>query len=213
MVKLIPWEKGFAVEPGEDASNRMYFWFYEWNCFEAVHPGEHTGGRSDFTWETSDSHAEMEARGFRVEASAKEDGAELELTIANQSTHEWPAPAAIIPCFAPGFDGMPGQNTRFLDKGHERTYFAGAEQLELLHAREIHFNDQLRSQVDARTETGEFVWQEKWPTSPRNAAAGVLIRESDDGEWVAGIGWQDFLSAQGHNPWNCMHVSICVGPL
>ena len=30
---------------------------------------------------------------------------------------------------------------------------------------------------------------------------------------VAGIAWKDFLSAQGHNPRKCMHLSVRVGPL
>ncbi len=32
-------------------------------------------------------------------------------------------------------------------------------------------------------------------------------------EWVAGIARERFVSAQGHNPWRCMHLSIRVGPL
>jgi hypothetical protein len=25
--------------------------------------------------------------------------------------------------------------------------------------------------------------------------------------------WESFLTAQGHNPWKCMHLFVCVGPL
>ena len=46
-----------------------------------------------------------------------------------------------------------------------------------------------------------------------NAGAGLLLRESEDGRWVTGIAWDDYLSVQGHNPWNCMHACIRVGPL
>jgi hypothetical protein len=42
---------------------------------------------------------------------------------------------------------------------------------------------------------------------------GAIIRESDDGNYVAGIVWDDFLSAQGHNPWTCMHLSVRAGAL
>ena len=42
---------------------------------------------------------------------------------------------------------------------------------------------------------------------------GIIARESTDGKWACGIAWEDFLSAQGHNPWQCMHLSVCVGPL
>ena len=40
-----------------------------------------------------------------------------------------------------------------------------------------------------------------------------MIREDDAHKWVMGIAWDDFLSAQGHNPWKCMHLSVRVGPL
>ena len=53
----------------------------------------------------------------------------------------------------------------------------------------------------------------KWPMSAENAAAGIIIRESEDNQWVSAIAWEDFLSAQGHNPWSCMHLCVRVGPL
>ena len=40
-----------------------------------------------------------------------------------------------------------------------------------------------------------------------------MIRESSDGRYVMGIGWESFLMAQAHNPMNCMHLAIKVGPL
>jgi len=46
-----------------------------------------------------------------------------------------------------------------------------------------------------------------------NSTRGLIIRESTDGQWVAGIEWDDFLSCQGHNPWQCMHLCVKVGPL
>lgn len=51
------------------------------------------------------------------------------------------------------------------------------------------------------------------PTSKRDAHAGLMARECSDGNYVMGIGWESFLSAQGYNPWSCMHLSIRVGPL
>jgi hypothetical protein len=30
---------------------------------------------------------------------------------------------------------------------------------------------------------------------------------------VAGIAWEAFLSAQGHNPWKCTHLAVRIGPL
>ena len=60
---------------------------------------------------------------------------------------------------------------------------------------------------------GKFVFSEKWPTSSRDARAGLLVRESEDRKWTMGIAWESFISAQGHNPWRCTHLSIRVGPL
>lgn len=59
----------------------------------------------------------------------------------------------------------------------------------------------------------QFVFSSKWPTSDVDAHGGLLLRESDDETWVMGIAWESFISAQGHNPWSCMHLSIAVGPL
>ena len=60
---------------------------------------------------------------------------------------------------------------------------------------------------------GRYVFSNKWPTSKDDAHEGLLVRQSTDGRWVTGIAWRDFLSAQGHNPWQCMHLGINVGPL
>ena len=68
--------------------------------------------------------------------------------------------------------------------------------------------------IDANgTLDGRFVFSEKWPTSDRDAYAGLMARESNDKQWVMGIAWESYISAQGHNPWECMHLSIRVGPL
>jgi hypothetical protein len=40
-----------------------------------------------------------------------------------------------------------------------------------------------------------------------------VLRESAGGGWVTGVAWEDYLSAQGHNPRRCMHLSVRVGPL
>ena len=67
--------------------------------------------------------------------------------------------------------------------------------------------------MDAEAIDGLFVFSNKWPTSPDNAHAGLIVRESTNGRWVTGIAWEHFLSSQGHNPWSCMHLSVNVGPL
>ena len=89
----------------------------------------------------------------------------------------------------------------------------GPDGLVQLNKREIHFNSEVRRAVDAEAKDGRYVWSNKWPTAEPNATAGVLIRESTDSKWVTGIVWEEFLSAQGHNPWDCMHLCVRVGPL
>ena len=101
-----------------------------------------------------------------------------------------------------------------MDLEHERTYYVGKEGLALLKQREIHFNDRYRERIDREVdEDGKYVFSAKWPTDSDNAQIGAIIRESNDGGYVAGIAWDEFLSAQGHNPWTCMHLSVRVGPL
>jgi len=82
--------------------------------------------------------------------------------------------------------------------------------------REIHFNHGLKKTImnwKKEREDGNFVFSNKWPTSDHDAYAGLMVRESEDKQWVMGIAWESFISAQGHNPWKCMHLSIRVGPL
>ena len=190
---------------------RSFFWFYEWNMFEAVRPGQHTGGRFDFDWVIDAERAVLDEPPFRIEASACPGGAELSLTVTNSSGHDWPEPAGIIPCFNPG---PPAFRTQcMVDEDHRHTYFLGAEGLERLHRREIHFNRDLRPSLEGIAQRSSFEFSHKWPNSDRNAYGGLLIRESSAGGWVTGIAWEDFLSSQGHNPWYCMHLCVRVGPL
>ena len=64
-----------------------------------------------------------------------------------------------------------------------------------------------------RREDGAFVFSGKWPTARPDATGGLILRESMDGAWVSGMAWNDFLSVQAHNPWQCMHLAPRVGPL
>ena len=197
----------------------MYLWFYEWNMFEALLPGEHTNGVADWPWQVSNdkSSAVMKSSALSLAVDATNDGADILLTITNKSGHDWPETAAIIPCFNPGSKSrlVPGLaiSPQFLDQPHKSTYFLGRNGLDLLYQREIHFNEALRPVLDTISPDGKFVFSHKWPTSQRDAVAGLLIRESRDREWVTAIAWEDFLSAQGHNPWKCMHLAVRVGPL
>ena len=96
----------------------------------------------------------------------------------------------------------------------ENTWYLSAEGLAKQKTRTIYYNDKFRKKIDAQADKeGKFAWSGKWPATKSNAVAGIMIRESNDGQYVAGIAWEDFISAQGHNPWACMHLSIRVGPL
>ena len=204
---------GVSITHKSDPVLRMYLWMYEWNLFEAVERGEHTHGflLRDQLISSDHQNATVSGHDLKFELRAVPDGALISLTVRNGSDHDWPSYAGVIPCFNPG--PFKVRNAQLVDDEHSRTYFLGPNGLELLQAREIHFNQVLRSLIDQAFPSGQFVFSSKWPTSPNNAAAGLLIREGADGQSVSGIAWEDFVSVQGHNPWKCMHVSVRVGPL
>lgn len=204
---------GISVSHRNDPAVRMYLWMYEWNLFEAVEPGEHSHGfyLDNRVISADRQQATVSGHGLKFDFQAVADGVRVSLTVRNDSDHDWATYAAIIPCFNPGPPAE--RNKQFTDNERSRTFFLGPDGLELLQAREIHFNHHLRPLMDQISPSGQFVFSEKWPTSPRNAVAGLLIRESADGQSVSGIAWEDFVSVQGHNPWKCMHLSVRVGPL
>jgi hypothetical protein len=199
----------------------MYLWFYEWTLFGAIRRGEHTHGTYDFEREFSEDHtkAEVKSSMIRLTASAASDGADLSLRITNLSESEWPELAAIIPCFNPGritgtsAGSSTPKNAQFADVDQKSTYFLGPEGLTQLVTRAIHFNHVFREKIDGLATGGKFVFSSKWPTSMVDSYGGLIVRESVGRDWVAGIAWEDYLSAQGHNPWWCMHLSVRVGPL
>jgi hypothetical protein len=210
-VRLFEWERGIGVESLEQPGMSMYLWFYEWNMFEAVQSGQHT--HADFAQFThhvdaAGRRAEIRGANMTLKFTAVRDGADMRLRVTNRSDHDWPDLAGIIPCFNPG--PTASRNPAF---ANENTWFVGPDGLARQDKREIHFNADLRSRVDACSGQGSFAWSRKWPTSPVNSTAGLLLRESTDGQWATGIAWERFLSAQGHNPWKCMHLCVLVGPL
>lgn len=225
-VRLVEWERGIAVQPQARPELTMYFWFYEWNMFEAMSPGQHTRGSWNFpkTIARDQATAVLGPPALRLTARAVHGGADLSLRATNLSAHDWPELAGIVPCWSPGqlqaggamkppsFFGAP-RTPQFADNERSRTYFLSPNGLAGLASRAIHFSGALRARIEAASEGGQFTFSYKWPTSDVNAEAGILIRESADGEWVTGIGWSGFLSVQGHNPWNCMHVCVRAGPL
>lgn len=218
---LFEWERGIGLRvPGEPAAD-MYLWFYEWNMFEAMSAGQHTKGTYQLArqLDAAEGTAVIDSPAVRLEVRTVPDGAELTVRVTNRTSHAWPEIAGIIPCWNPG--QVPGTNPssplplnrNFADPGRTKSHFVGVSGLEPLATREIHFNARHRAAVDRVGDRGTFAFSYKWPTSDRNATAGMLVRESEDGQWVTGIGWEDFISTQGHNPWSCLHACIRVGPL
>ena len=217
-LKLWEWQKGIAVESTEQKGMVMYFWFYEWNMFDALEKGEHTNGSFDNNRSLNEDStiAEISTDNLKVEMKIVDDGVDLLLTVTNSTQHHWPDIAAIIPCFNPGapphrMENYPQAklNEQF---NNTDTYLIGETGLERLVKRHIHFNDNLQHSLDKISPEGEFVFSEKWHIA-ESTKHGILIRESSDQQWVTGIAWDHFLSVQGHNPWQCMHVGIQVGPL
>lgn len=224
-MKLSIWDRGVKLTSPADEGTFAYLWFYEWTLFDAIEEGEHKSGDSDWVWtiDSEGTRARAESDWFNVSAEATADGADLVLEITNNTDRDWPDIASIIPCFNPGFDGPKKTdavpNLNFLDEDYQRTYFFGKNGLDLIDGdapREIHFSHDRIASIRAwekEREDGQFVWHEKWPTSKRDAYAGLLVRESKDRSQTMAIAWGSFLTAQGHNPWKCMHLSVRVGPL
>ncbi len=212
--RLSEWERGVSVDSTRQPDMRVYLWFYEWHMFGAVTPGQHTRGN----WTNRAEVTPLKARlvngnpGVELDVKALDDGAELKLTVTNRSKHDWPELASMVACFNPG-----PEKTRNRQFANTKTWFSSASGLKRLAGkapREIHYNHELKKLITKEADAkGRYAWSEKWPRAEVDAVDGLIIRESTDGRWVTGIAWDRFLAAQGHNPWECMHLSVRVGPL
>ena len=213
LVELSTWEKGLAVTSPAQDDMTVYLWFYEWHMFEAIREGQHTHGthKNDIRVaedQRSGTIVSLEL-GLSLSMTAGVDSSDMTLTVTNKSDHSWPELASIIPCFNPGPEEI--RNRQF---ANTKTFFPGPDGLARLVDREIHYNTGLRTTVDQEAdEEGKYVWSFKWPESDVDSHGGLIVRESTDDAWVTGIAWNRFLSNQGHNPWECMHLSVNVGPL
>ena len=184
--------------------------------FGTMRPEQHTRGNwTNRVSVTSDGRSATVVSGnpgIQLELQAVRDGAQMRLNVTNRSQHDWPELAALIACFNPG-----PEMTRNRQFANTKTWFPGPDGLASLamkYSREIHFNSSLRLAVDGAADSdGKYVWSDKWPKSAVDAVDGLIIRVSTDGNWVTGIAWNRFLSCQGHNPWECMHLSARLGPL
>ncbi|MBI4622361.1 MAG: hypothetical protein HY736_03950 [Verrucomicrobia bacterium] len=218
---LFPWERGIALRIPDAKAADMYLWFYEWNMFEAMQAGQHTHGtyKLDRKLNPAGTEAVIESPAVGLTVRVVPGGAELFVRITNRTDYAWPEIAGIIPCWNPGqvagtnpSSPLP-LNRNFSDPGRTRTFFVSATGLTPLNSRAIHFNASYRAAVDRASAGGTFLFSSKWPTSDVNATAGLLVRESEDGRWVTGVAWEDYLSVQGHNPWSCLHACIRAGAL
>jgi hypothetical protein len=209
-VRLFEWERGFAIQSDKQKDMAVYLWFYEWHMFDAMQRGQHTNGSYQLERKLTDDGQQgvISSPALTIQMTAVTDGATLMLTVRNNTDYDFPTLAAIIPCFNPG-----PQATRNRQFANTNTYFLGPSGLQRLMQREIHFNAGLRDLVNREARDGRYAWSDKWPLAEPNAVEGLIVRESTDGRWACGIAWDDFLSAQGHNPWECMHLSVRVGPL
>jgi hypothetical protein len=213
-IRLSEWERGVSVDSTGQPDMRVYLWFYEWHMFDAVTPGQHTRGNWTNRAEVSplNAHLVNGNAGVELDVKAASGGAELKLTVTNRSKHDWPTLASLVACFNPG-----PEDTRNRQFANTKTWFNSADGLKRLAGkapREIHYNHALMELITKQADSnGRYAWSEKWPKSNVDAVDGLIIRESTDGRWVTGIAWDRFLAAQGHNPWECMHLSVRVGPL
>lgn len=213
--RIREWERGVLVESVDKPEMKMYLWFYEWHMFDAVQPGQHT--RGNWTNQTKLARDGRSAsvnsgnEGITLEVQAAKDGADLILRVTNRSEHDWPELATLVACFNPG-----PTETRNQQFANTKTWFPGPDglvPLKMQYPREIHYNHALRESIDRAADDGKFVWSDKWPTSKVDAFGGLIIREATDANWSTGIAWDRYLSCQGHNPWECMHLGVHVGPL
>jgi len=210
-----------SIQPSEAKDRIFYFWFYENTFFDALEKGYakfHGDKPSRVSVKNEGSQAEFVAtddRKIRLDCQVVEDGVDLLLTATNTTDYTWSEASALCPCFFPGSPDPkhpdPPIDEIFRDDEKTHTYFLGDKGLKMVETNtNLHFNHRLRDHIDRHIQAGEA--DKNWGVH-HDAVAGLMVRESSDGEWVAGIGWEDFLAAQGHNPLHCMHLSVRLGAL
>ncbi|MFB6218198.1 MAG: hypothetical protein ABEH77_03300 [Halobacteriaceae archaeon] len=216
-LELSTWEPpsagGIRVAPASGGP-AVFLWAYEWNMFGAFQPGLHTHtGDQQFRAATDGERAAVGTVGATLAATAAEGGVDLSLSVANLTGRDWPPLAAVVPCLSPGKEDDEPVTGCFVDEGHAHTYYYGESGLERLDEREIHYQRSVRERIRERRPDGGYPWDDKWPEADRPATEPLLVRGAEGEDWSVGIAWEDSISAQGHNPWNCMHLSVRVGPL
>jgi hypothetical protein len=215
------WGEGLLARP-RAGGPAVFLRFYEWNLFGAAREGTHT--RADKSQaHLAASHPKGDAgevtypaHGVDLFAEAGDGRVDLRLRVENRTERDWPEAAAVIPCLNPGRTPTGEPVTPALaDAEREHTYYCSESGMEPLGDGRLHWHTDLRAAVEAHRPEGGFPtdgspWNEE---APGEASEALLVRESSEGEWVTGVGWEAGLSVDAHNPWQCMHVSIPVGPL
>jgi hypothetical protein len=211
------WGEGIVVRAPEGGPE-MYLRFYEWSLFGAVREGLETQADRNQAFETTCDRAagtatvEYPEGGVTLDLAAGDGAVEMRLSVTNRTERDWSPLAALVPCLNPGRDGGPPKTEALADLERARTCYVGEDGLEPLADREVHWLAEYGDAIEERRPDDGYPWEHKWPRGD-DAVEPLLVRESPDGEWATGVAWADALGAQGHNPWNCMHLSARVGPL
>lgn len=217
------WGEGIVIRRPESAI-QIFFRFYEFNLFGAI---TDTGiSQADKQQTVTATVLESGDRGVinypnegvSLSMTVVEHGVELALEITNRTQRDWPALASLDPCLNPGREGNDDPIVQeFADHDRSHTFYHGENGLELLEGRTLHVNedyfDLLQESLSADRIDSEENLPWSWGDTSQTATKPVLLRESPDGDWATGIVWEEFLGAQGHNPWNCMHLLVNIGPL
>jgi hypothetical protein len=218
--RLAKWNRGVRLRPLFQNGREMYLWFYEWNLFDAFEKGELTQGYWRFETRIRDGGRKAilssEARGVSLEVTTNSRGADLLLTVTNRSNHDWGEFAAIVPCLNP----VPAHGSRKILRRprttefiNRKTWYATETGLEQIRGTDLHFHRDLAPALVESGRARTFAFSDRWPVEDTPAHEGILIRESNDGSWVAAIAWEKCLAVQAHNPWDCLHAGVRVGPL
>jgi hypothetical protein len=210
-LELFGWERGIGLRSTAREPLSMFLWFYEWQLFDALEPGEFSEARYDWPHTVAEDQrsASIDAGMLKLDARVDGEAVELTLEVTNRTERAWPEHAAIIACFNPG----PPASKAYEMGHHKSTYFVAAGGLERLPDRDMHFRSELRPGLEARHAELEFEFSKRWRSAERDDHGGLLVRTSQSGRWTAGVAWEDWLGVQAHNPWLCMHVATRVGPL
>jgi hypothetical protein len=111
-IRLYESERGLSLARRDRSDMFLSLWFFEWNMFGAVMPGEHAAGIWDNHVAVSPSgiRATIECEaGLRLTVDAVDDGAEVTLEATNRSGYNWPSLASIVPASTQVFPSRRGR--------------------------------------------------------------------------------------------------------